>query len=195
MPIKTYKNLFVIDNFLPEYYENLLERFFTGDFLNWEEQKNISNVGLEERIGHHSLLGTFKTDFLFPDNQAFQFTLPACLMAFKSAGHEVNSVAMLRAFKTDPLYSDMEPVHVDIDIDHWVCLYYPHDIDGETVFMNETTNDVELENSSSYNFTEYMRVKPKKGRAVVFDGNRYHSSYRSKDKTRVVVNCDAFIKL
>jgi hypothetical protein len=195
MIINNYRELYTIDDFIPIYYQNILEKFFLGDYLNWEEQKNISNIGNSERVGYHSLIGSMTTDFFYPENQAYQFTLPVALLAFQSVGIEISNVAMLRAFKTEPLYSDPEPVHVDIDIDHWVCLYYPHNVDGETIFMKEKFPDVSLEQSSSYNFTEYMRVKPKKGRAVVFRGNRYHSSYRSKDKTRIVVNCDAFVKL
>ena len=186
-------DIYIIDNFIPTLYQNYLERYYLGNSVPWERQENIANVGEEVRVGYHYLIGTYTTDFLNCNSQ-FQFTLPMVFSAFHHAGIPFDAVAMFRALKTEPIYSDMEPVHVDMDIDHWVCLYYPHTSDGDTVFMNERVCDIPIEESVNYNFTEKTRVTPKKGRAVIFNGQRYHGAFRSSKNTRVVLNCDVLVK-
>ena len=69
------------------------------------------------------------------------------------------------------------PPHIDSDeYEHNVCLYYVNDSDGDTVLYNEDG-------------TEMERISPKKGRALFFRGDIYHTSSRPKDfRTRLVIN-------
>lgn len=66
--------------------------------------------------------------------------------------------------------------HTDGDYDHSVLLYYVNDSDGDTIFFDD--NDVQV-----------ATVSPKKGRFVIFEGNKLHAAYppRYHDK-RVVIN-------
>jgi hypothetical protein len=57
------------------------------------------------------------------------------------------------------------PVHIDYNEPHIVALYYPHDTDGDTVFYDAKENGNEI-----------LRVSPKKGSIVFFDGSIYHAS-------------------
>ena len=50
-----------------------------------------------------------------------------------------------------------------------------------------------MDNAPTTKFTECTRVTPKKGRAVIFDGTRFHSAYRSKKQDRVVINTNASV--
>lgn len=60
--------------------------------------------------------------------------------------------------------------HIDNEFDHNVLLYYVNDSDGDTVIFNEKRGDA----FEVLSINE--RVSPKKGRAVLFDGNQYHAS-------------------
>jgi len=72
----------------------------------------------------------------------------------------------------------LDSIHVDLDIDHLVCLYYVNNSDGDTVLFEEDKK------------TEIKRVTPKKGRVVFFDGSIPHCSSRPSLNTRAVINMD-----
>jgi hypothetical protein len=76
--------------------------------------------------------------------------------------------------------------HVDSLYTHWVWLYYVNDSDGDTVFYDKW---FDAENPNPTDLTESLRVPPKKGRAVVFNGFQYHSSSSpTKSPFRSVIN-------
>jgi hypothetical protein len=62
--------------------------------------------------------------------------------------------------------------HVDQESKHFVFLYYVNDSDGDTILYNEVYN---TKTNYENNLTELVRIKPKAGAAIVFDGSRYHS--------------------
>lgn len=64
-------------------------------------------------------------------------------------------------------------------------LYYVNDSDGDTVFYNERWNGERIGK-----LTVQQRVKPVKGRAIIFDSNQIHSASAPTDKKyRIVLNC------
>jgi hypothetical protein len=64
-------------------------------------------------------------------------------------------------------------------------LYYVNNSDGETVLYNEHYNG-----SPVGELTVQQRIKPVKGRAVIFDSNQIHSACLPIDKRyRIVINC------
>ena len=80
--------------------------------------------------------------------------------------------------------------HIDMPIPHLVCLYYVNDSDGDTFFFNETFN----EEREPEQFTIMERVAPKKGRAVIFDGLRYHgSNCPIESQSRFIINAGMII--
>lgn len=79
--------------------------------------------------------------------------------------------------------------HVDQNYEHKVFLYYVNDSDGDTTFFEqfwyEGIKIVETE------LIEQIKVPPKMGRGVVFDGFQYHaSSAPIKNNYRCVINID-----
>jgi hypothetical protein len=62
--------------------------------------------------------------------------------------------------------------HVDEASKHFVFLYYVNDSDGDTILYNEICDG---KTNYENNLTELVRIKPKAGTAIVFDGSRYHS--------------------
>ena len=59
--------------------------------------------------------------------------------------------------------------------DHYVCLYYVNDSEGDTIIFDN-------------NKKEIQRITPKKGRIVFFDGSLEHCSTRPSTRTRAVLN-------
>jgi hypothetical protein len=77
-------------------------------------------------------------------------------------------------------------IHIDAPIKHKVFLYYLNDSDGDTLFFNKNFNDkIDSELVVDYSVT------PKAGKAIVFDGMRWHSSTPPKNnQLRIILNID-----
>ena len=82
--------------------------------------------------------------------------------------------------------------HVDLTEPHKVLLYYVNDSDGDTFMFNEMYNlDTIEEKEELKTFTLKERVTPKKNKAIIFDGLRYHSSSKPvKNTARYIINVD-----
>lgn len=82
-------------------------------------------------------------------------------------------------------------VHVDLPsyLKHVACVYYCNDSDGDTIIYEETINDTPG-GSKGVKLTEHKRVTPKRGRAVFFDGSRYHCSSQPTMNYRTIINFD-----
>jgi hypothetical protein len=80
-------------------------------------------------------------------------------------------------------------IHVDQSWEHKVFLYYINDSDGDTVFFNEFWSP---DNPTIPEIlTEQIRVAPKQGLGVVFDGLQYHCSTSPQiNGLRSVINID-----
>ena len=71
----------------------------------------------------------------------------------------------------------LDEKHIDTPDDHYVCLYYINDSEGDTVIFNDNGEEIE-------------RITPKKGRIVFFDGSIKHCSSSPTKTHRAVVNFD-----
>lgn len=77
-----------------------------------------------------------------------------------------------------------QPPHVDFKYPHKVFLYYINNSDGDTIMYNEFYNG-----NNPGSLSEFARVSPLAGRAVFFDGLRYHAPIPPKDNPyRMVLN-------
>jgi hypothetical protein len=75
---------------------------------------------------------------------------------------------------------------------HTVCLYYVNDSDGDTFIFDKTSDDIKGRRDifERTKFNVLKRVTPKKGRVVLFNGNRYHSSSGPTKDVRCIINFD-----
>ena len=81
--------------------------------------------------------------------------------------------------------------HIDSYVqDSWNVVYYIDDSDGDTIIYNERTlNDYDYHKYlEKDDFTVCRSVTPKKGRAVMFKGDMFHSSTTPSTGWRPVVN-------
>ena len=122
--------------------------------------------------------------------ETYNTVLDVPIEAFKKVGISWNKMRYARSFFQLPLttHSGMSNPHVDMPgEDHWVCLYYIKDADGDTVFFDKFN---EHPNDTLY-YEEYNVVKsvsPKQGNAVVFNGRRYHANILPRENTRFILN-------
>ena len=87
------------------------------------------------------------------------------------------------------------PPHVDFPTDqpYSTLVYYVDDSDGDTIIFDKIFNPSE----ETYNpvfaepLPELLRITPKKGSAVYFNGHRYHAgNYPVNNSSRIVINFD-----
>jgi hypothetical protein len=85
-------------------------------------------------------------------------------------------------------------VHVDLPphLPHVACVYYVNDSDGDTIIYEQTINSVPG-GSQNVDLKEHKRVTPRSGRAVFFDGSRYHCSSQPTVNYRTIINFDLTI--
>ena len=69
----------------------------------------------------------------------------------------------------------LDEKHIDTPDDHYVCLYYINDSEGDTIIFDD-------------NGKEIQQITPKKGRIAFFEGSMKHCSSRPTTKTRAVLN-------
>jgi hypothetical protein len=86
-------------------------------------------------------------------------------------------------------------VHVDSHMDrpYKVCLYYVNDSDGDTIIFNERSTTTPTSDVMNGNLTERLRVNPKKGRMIIFDGDIYHCGSKPSNDIRCVINYNIFV--
>ena len=187
-------SLYVLEDFIPPLWQDIIEGYFRFD-APWNPVYNVAFDPSDEnalkhgeRRGYSCVLSYDEHPFPNPKDKAFHFIFPMVLVAFDAIGKNIKDILYSRAFKTPPDYEDADPFHTDHEHEHWVCLYYVHDVDGPTILCNEMWPDVKKGEITQTKFTEFMKSHPKKGKAIVFDGRRYHSSTRSKTEDRIIVN-------
>lgn len=85
--------------------------------------------------------------------------------------------------------------HIDLWQDHLVCIYYVNDCEGDTIVFDQYNKewDPGHQKSLNNNFTIQKRIKPKKGKVVIFPGYYYHTSTYPQNSHRAVININ-FVK-
>lgn len=143
----------------------------------------------------------------------FFLVFPILARALDAVGidHVPSKLLQARCFLQNPLENGLEydTIHIDDGFARRLVsvLYYVNDADGDTFFFEQTADDFPdprevLSMSREYQQQQFdvkMRVSPKKGRCVIFDGRRYHASSSPKIKQgmpnnqRCIVNFSYFI--
>ena len=88
----------------------------------------------------------------------------------------------------------IHPPHIDFPSEHphISVIIYMNDTDGDTILFNETSTGMSEKESDKIrinDLTIQQRVKPKKGRMVIFDGSFFHTGCSPyKFKNRIILN-------
>tara|TARA_R110000803_G_C11793707_1_gene298398 strand:+ start:21 stop:572 length:552 start_codon:yes stop_codon:yes gene_type:complete len=141
----------------------------------------ITNItGSGDKVNKY--LPGFQYEFLNPVHNFYeptQYFLSQIL--YKLSNHlnfQIKQILKGRSFlQTPSITSQKNSIHIDLDLPHWVCLYYVTDSDGDTILFDDNNN-------------ETKRVTPKKGRIIFFDGSIKHCSSSPSKTHRSIINFD-----
>tara|TARA_R100000008_G_scaffold42127_1_gene24259 strand:- start:390 stop:923 length:534 start_codon:yes stop_codon:yes gene_type:complete len=170
-------NVVVIDNVISKGYQDLVERILTGTEFPWFFNKQITNArrgSPDSATGFsHMALEQGKVK-----NQYADILTPILYEAVDKhkKDQDIREIYRIRLgmFVKKQTHIPHIP-HTDNESFHYVMLYYVNDSDGPTNIFSD--NEI------------VEKIEPKKGRALIFAGDIYHSSSSPRDHdTRVVVN-------
>lgn len=184
----------VIDNFLPQSFQNEIEQTLSRHDFPWYYQPNITTGKPKVQDERFKYSHGFTHQFYHQEHgvQSAFWGIIQNLQHFVS--HDTMGYYRLKANLTVPVNNwsneTVQEPHVDMPIPHLVCLYYANDSDGDTFFFDQTFD----ERAEPEEFTVLKRVTPKKGRAVIFDGLRYHGSNNPiETQARYIINAGLII--
>lgn len=187
----------IIDDFVPVWYQDALESmmqntpFYYGDNVNHKRDASIPVHGADLTVAAHSggLAAMIFRDGVVRDERQQAMITP---MLYR-LGEEIGPFELLRcrlAINLSDGIGGVHQQHVDQAAPHTVLLYYVNDSDGDTFLYKERANPLTyLAGDYPDSFTVDVRVTPKKGRAVIFDGLQFHSVSSPKDTLkRQIIN-------
>jgi hypothetical protein len=119
--------------------------------------------------------------------------MPVVEAACSRINYHIHSIQKARSFLQVPLHESftttkLDALHVDQQFPHLVVLYYVMDSDGDTIIVDHKRVGAPNYTLEAADFPQLVRVTPKKGRVVIFDGDYYHTAEQPKHGLRCIVN-------
>jgi hypothetical protein len=199
-------DVYVIDDVIPVELQDSIEDLLLGDKLGWHFAQDLTRM--RKQIKEENLTDLspyFWISFYEHQNDQNNGMLTRKLHPILDGACEKLKLPFAkllqgRTFMLFPLVEELRKkyvnIHVDTQTEHVVCLYYVNDADGDTVLFDKTANEVSPfeSHNNKVNFKEVQRVSPKKGRCLVFNGDKYHSATSPAKYTRCVVNFNFLIR-
>lgn len=185
------KDVIVFDDIIPPVYQNWLIDCIKNPDLKWMIKDNAISDLFEDdpRNGYCNFHYLYEVEQgeLSPLCNAF---MPLALQFRDKLKAE--SLLRMRVNHVPAWCSSIIQLpHVDSYVKNsWNVVYYIDNSNGDTIIYNERTQDPQqyVELAKQDKFTEMTRVSPKKGRAVAFKGDLFHSSTTPVGTWRPVVN-------
>jgi hypothetical protein len=192
--------IIVLDDVICPQYQKLIEEWLLSPASTWSFARDVAlndqvidNLKLNSRPGFSKTLFSIKNS---KSNDLYPMILPMVFEAAAKADLKVGTIMFSRSFLTMPIPGDtldtFDHVHVDTPDEHMVCLYYANDSDGDTFLFDKTSKDTPTLLKTT-KLEVIKRVTPKKGRVVLFNGNRYHSSSGPTKGVRCILNFNVSI--
>lgn len=178
----------IVDNFIPLVIQEDIKNKLLREDFDWHYLPDIT-YGVDVKEQKPAFRHIFKND-----DKIIK------LLATKGAeevNYATNKVNQARSFLQLPLSkefisSSTDLLHVDIHRPHLVVLYYVMDSDGDTIIVDKQANESEpiRYDLRAEDFDSRVKVKPKQGRAVIFDGSYYHTAEQPTNSVRCIINVD-----
>jgi len=189
----------------------MFETVVIDDIVDYIKQKHIHDMimtadwkflmdvsGVQQTYPSHGFAHVLK----YPNgllSSLYEEISPHILDSISSGDYKIKENYYNRAFLQVPLAApymkEHNGVHVDLpkEIPHVACVYYVNNSDGDTIIYEQTINDTPG-GSNGVQLVEHKRVKPKRGRIVMFDGSRYHCSSQPTITYRCIINFDLIME-
>ena len=193
------------DSLLPKAYQDALENLLTNELFDWYYVKDVAYQMNQQKLkqrndGLNHVL--YVPQFKEKASQHWQFIKPIIYYIEDQFNVKITPtlmrarIGMLQKAYPDDLIWNNE--HVDSPFPHNTALYYVNDTDGPTYIFDQKLSDVPHVNKTpdqilkyinNTTFTPALVSEPKKGKCVIFNGERFHSSSKPKEhSTRIVIS-------
>jgi hypothetical protein len=199
-------SIHIIDDIIPISKQNEIEKMFTQSRLPWIFNKDISISQTEiEKFDIKKFTPGIGSPIKSDDPKYINHPLLNIIKiipetACNKIGKVCKEIYQARSFIQFPLNpklrKEFDNIHIDLAFEHLVVLYYVNDSDGDTFIFDKKTDYKNIKWASVTNENELNiieRISPKKGRVLLFDGNRYHSSSGPTEDIRCIINFDISI--
>ena len=194
----------VLDDFMPPSLVDHIEQVMMfNDNLAWGFRDSTAGVD-DIETDNKDIKETFQFQSNLydhdsgPTSQFFEEIRPIMMFAEYALGFTIQNISRIKAntlLKVEGTKGKYHPPHMDLMNDNgYAMVYYVHDADGETILFDKRFNqamkhDPKYLNHNAYDLEEIARIKPKKGRAVLFHSNRFHASSNPQvAQRRVIIN-------
>lgn len=179
---RKYIDLEIIDNCIPEFYQDYFESAALGQTKGYEIENSLpwtakyEKTAEEEDVSPLSFKHILKSSAELSPYLADFSRIPQTVVT--RLGYALNDIIFARLFLTMPYNTEMtnHAPHTDLNFPHISLIYYVNDSDGDTVFFEPDYKTI------------YKRVTPKKGRCVVFNGLIPHGAGIPTKNPRCIVN-------
>jgi hypothetical protein len=172
----------VLENFIPETYQNILLEMYDTSVAQWAYLPNLSGLELHEQdTNNKNIVPSFGfTQKVFQNNigatnSNWSFTAPLLWFLEHTTGVKITDIDRVRANlmvpngnKNSDTYN--EPHIDDHRVDSLTMIYYLNDSDGDTRIFDKTVSEGFLDLKMIHS------QRHKKGEAIIFPSNRFHSS-------------------
>lgn len=179
------------------YLKQLVDNIFDYD---WKFSSNLTYGNGEGNVNSENFEFGFTASLT---KEQKYFILPLILKICDLSGIEISNKNQISRIipRLQTMISsgnEINDIHVDKNQNHYVIIFYPHDIDGDTILYDQTIFDLSFEKLNKMNskqrkevtknFTILKKISPKENQVVVFNGNRYHASSSPSKGPRCVIN-------
>lgn len=184
----------IFDNLLPQALQDRIENMVMSKDFSWFALDNLSLGDQEEKYkfiykdnyryietnGMSSLI--YKDDLWYDPYGLYMMTRQIIDYIAEETGIETRRILRAKAnFLTKNVDHSFDNMsinfpHLDNYNEHYVLVYYINDSDGDTILFNERFENEHRLKNEPIELTTEARVKPKKGRILLFDGLQYHTS-------------------
>ena len=184
----------IIDDFIPKSQQELIKNTLLGNTFQWHYTEDIT-YGATAKLKRPAFFHQFIQNGS-PLSPFYNLVASIALLGAEKANFNVVSVERGRTFLQIPLntklQTDIDPLHIDIPLEHLVVLYYVLDSDGDTIIVDKTLKAPLQEeyNCEAKDYKILHKVTPKQGRCIIFDGRYYHTAEQPKDNIRCIINFD-----
>lgn len=183
--------IIVIDDVINKTYQHALENVLLEEMgANWFLLDDVAYPSPAVKIRRPGIVHP-----MFEENKGimsslYNLALPMVFESTSKINFKFGDVLRGRAFiQFGSGEVHVNHPHIDMNDPHLVCLYYVNDSDGDTIIYNETADDIQnLPGLDTSMLTIKQAITPKKGRVVLFNGRRYHSSSTPTTDKRCVIN-------
>lgn len=169
----------IIDNFIPEQFQNELLSIFNSDKFLWTYQHCTykSYVNNEpNKFKDVPFLGRQLSNEN-SQQQEYEYIAPLVYFIMEHTDLKIQKVLRSKANMILPSSdSRLHPPHIDSTIPNtYTLLYYINDVDGDTILFDN-------------NFKINKQITPKKGRAIIFPSSTLHCGSNPTSYVRLAIN-------